>query len=475
MFKLTSISRMIISGVFLAELISLLLMTVTSVLYERHTHFKAFDTMVHGRAESLLGAVGDADDAEDNLILDARNITVPEGDLFEVRDANGRMLGRSQTWPQEITAEKVLSSSANGIYHTVTNKADYHFVRLDVARIVDPREHGGVKRNITVLYGSPTSNVWQEIREEARFYSVVSLLLLIVTAVLIAWFLRRALSPLYELTSEAAGISVGKWSFDPPNAARTTRELAPLTRAIEATLARLEQSFVQQRQFVSDASHELKTDVAIIKSSLQLLAMKDRSVQDYLRGLGVCLDDCDRLENTVLKMLTLARAEYNSAHPIPLSNQAQDMTKYVEESIRKFSSLAELRRVSVTFTRCESTRVNLEGEDCALLSSNLLHNALQHSPPGSTISIRLIAAGFFLTMSVEDEGEGISEQVLPHIFEPFFRADSSRDRKSGGTGLGLAICKAICDRAGGRIVIASETNRGTRVSLQLPLRVPVEA
>lgn len=109
--------------------------------------------------------------------------------------------------------------------------------------------------------------------------------------------------------------------------------------------------------------------------------------------------------------------------------------------------------------------------------SALLEPAAQcpHSPPGSTVTISLIAADRFLTMSIEDEGEGLPEQVLPHIFEPFFRADSSRDRKSGGTGLGLAICKAICDRGGGSIVIASEVNAGTRVLLQLPTRVLVDA
>jgi signal transduction histidine kinase len=475
-FKSTSIFRTIISGVLLAELISVLLMSVTSVFYERHTHFRAFDVMLHGRAESLIGAVGEADDNNDNLVLDERNITIPEGDLFEVQDADGRRLGRSPAWPEEITAETVRSGSRNGAYHAVTNKTDYRFVRNDAVRIIDPgAKNGGVLRKITVLYGSPTSNVWSGIREGARFYSIFSLLLLSATAVLIAWFLRRALSPLNELTSEAASISVGQWSFNPPEAARATRELAPLTGAIEATLVRLEQSFVQQRRLVSDAAHELKTDVAIIKSSLQLLTMKKRSPQDYRDGLEVSLDDCARLENTVVKMLTLARVEYESSHHISFPNETVDLAKCVEENIRRFSSLAELRGISVRFAKCEAINVSIKEEEGALLASNLLHNALQHCPPGAAVSINLSTGDDgFITMSVEDEGEGIPEEVLNKVFEPFFRVDSSRDRMRGGTGLGLAICKAICDRAGGEIQVTSKINVGTRVILRLPSRVHAE-
>src|ERR1700733_13415909 len=147
--------------------------------------------MLHGRAESLLGAVADADDANDNLILDTRSITIPKADLFEVQDNHGRMLGCSQAWPQAITAERVRTGSKEGVYQTVVNQTNYRFVRLNAVRIVDPGEHGGVTHNITVLYGSPTTHVWREINEAVRFYSVLSLVLLGATAVLIPWFLRQ--------------------------------------------------------------------------------------------------------------------------------------------------------------------------------------------------------------------------------------------------------------------------------------------
>ena len=475
MLRMTSISRRIISGVLLAELISALLMSVTTIFYERHVHFQAFDVMLHGRAESLLGAVGDADDVDDNLMFDTRSISIPKGDLFEVMNNDGRMLGRSEAWPQEITAEKITAEGKKDAYNTVVNHSDYRFVRLNAVRIVDPGEHGGVTRNLTVLYGSSTRHVWREIYEAVRFYSVLSLLLLVATAVLIAWFLRHALFPLHELTSEAAGISVKQWAFNAPESALSIRELAPLTKAIETTLARLQQSFSQQRRFTSDSAHELKTGVAIIKSSLQLLTMRDRSTADYRAGLEVCLEDCIRLESTVLQMLTLAKVEYESDYRTSLPNETVEIAEQVEEAVRQFSSLARLKRIYVRFTKTSSARVCLEEKEALLLFSNLIHNALQHSPLDSVISVNLMESDGFLTVTIEDQGVGIPEQMLPHIFEPFFRADSSRDRKSGGTGLGLAICKAICDRVGGSISVTSSISSGTRVSVRLPSQILVAA
>ncbi len=196
--KSMSITRRILSGVLLAELISGIIISLTSVAFERHIHFQAFDVMLHGRAESLLGAVADANDTADSVMLDTHSIAIPEGDLFEVQENNGLVLGSSRRWPAEITARNVETGSKNGIYRATVNHHEYRFVLLSAVRTVDPGEHGGTPHNITVLYGSPTTHVWHEIYEAARFYSILSLSLLIVTAGLIAWFLRSALSPLHR-------------------------------------------------------------------------------------------------------------------------------------------------------------------------------------------------------------------------------------------------------------------------------------
>ena len=188
-------------------------------------------------------------------------------------------------------------------------------LRIEGLRIVDPGDKGGgIPRRVTIFYGSPIEHVWDEIWEAVGFYAVTSLFLLAISGMLIFWLLNRGLAPLRELAAEASGVSVNSWNFAPSPRARMIRELAPLTVAIETVLTGLERSFMQQRRFISDAAHELKTAVAVLKSSLQLLTLKQRTALEYERGIERCQLDCERIEETVAKMLTLARVETNSDH-----------------------------------------------------------------------------------------------------------------------------------------------------------------
>jgi signal transduction histidine kinase len=108
-----------------------------------------------------------------------------------------------------------------------------------------------------------------------------------------------------------------------------------------------------------------------------------------------------------------------------------------------------------------------------VLISNLLLNAIQHSPAGSVVEARLATAGGDATLEFEDHGKGIEPDQLPHVFDRFYRGDPSRTRGTGGTGLGLAICKAVVEGAGGTIAISSQLGLGTTVTVRLPLAGPV--
>ena len=462
-----SISRRLIVAVLLLELLAALALVSLSVFHESRIHFRTFDIMLHGRIDSLFGDVGDAEDPADNVMLDLRGFTFPPNDLYSVEEDNGHILGRSSSWPAEEL--KSATPDQHGFYNITFNGRHYRFIRMQATRVVDPGDkNGGIAHHITLYYGAPTERVWHEVREAASFYAIASVILLALTGLIMAWFLRRGLAPLRDLATEAGRVSAQQWRFTPPESARTTRELSPLAHAIEAALVRLHQTFEQQKRFTSDAAHELKTDVAIVKSSIQLLAMRPRSVEEYQQGLELCLSDCTRLENIVQEMLTLAGNQYAAGQDDKTTTDLSDLALYALEALEKFASLAELRKVHPTLAISGPTLVALDAKDCNLLCSNLLLNAIEHSPLGSGVHIELLGRNPSLTMLVEDFGEGIAPDVLPHVFEPFFRGDVSRDRKSGGTGLGLAICKAICEKAGGSIEITSEPGAGTRVTVHLP-------
>ncbi len=455
-----SLTHRLISTILLVELLAAISICGAAMLYERHVRFRSFDIMLRGRADSLMGAVQDADDTGDNVMLDGTEAKLPQQDIYQAEQTGVRVLGHSRNWTgmPEGKPGDFFSISAGGQH--------FRALKIEGLRIVDPGEKGGgTPRPVTIFYGSPVDRVWSEIWETVGFYSATSLGLLAISGVLIFYLLSRGLSPLRELATEAEGVSVESWNFVPPPRARIIRELAPLTAALETVLARLEHSFVQQRQFMGDAAHELKTAVAVLKSSLQLLTLRQRTALEYERGLDRCLLDCQRMEETVAKMLTLARIEANAA---PATSAIADLEECLRRAVRQFESMAELKRQSILIIGEGPVMVEAEAEQVQLLCGNLILNALQHSPTGCSIRAFIKQEVTHAELAIEDDGEGIAPQDLPHIFDRFYRGDPSRSRKTGGTGLGLAISKAIVSRWQGTIDITSSVGIGTRVVVDLP-------
>ena len=498
-----SIAFRLILAVLAVELLSAILVTALSFGFERHIHFMAFDVMLHGHADSILGAVQNADDPGDHVMLNRADLHIPPEDVYEVRDAEGHLLGRSANWSGATVLPPEDSGPPDrpwGEFDDVRiNGHRYRILRFQGSRTVDPGEPGGGKvRQVMIVYGAPTRRVWHSIRGAVEFYAVGSLALLLVTGPLIAWLLHRGLLPLRQLAALASQVSVDSWHFAPPASAHSTPELAPLTHALESVLQRLERSFLQQRAFVSDAAHELKTAVAVVKSSLQLLNMKPRSTAEYQAGLERCLADSHRLEALVADMLALARAESAVSTTSPQSTS--DLAACIQQAVVQLETVATLRQVKVDINfdlkgegfspyinpeektgalapegnSSHPLSIHITPEDCSVLLSNLLLNALQHSPPASTVELQLTTDTQTAVLVIQDHGEGIPPEALPHVFDRFYRGDPSRTRNTGGTGLGLAIAQAIVQKAGGSITLASQPdpalpNRGTTVTICVPI------
>jgi signal transduction histidine kinase len=300
--------------------------------------------------------------------------------------------------------------------------------------------------------------------EAVRFYVLSGALLLAITGVALVWFLRRRLSPLQELAIIAGRVSARSWEFVPPESVLRTAELAPIARSIEELLKGLRQSFERQRQLTGDAAHELKTSIAVLKSSLQLLAMSPRTTQQYEYGLESLLMDTERMEDLANRMLTLARLE---EAPVE-QGEASELHSAVRTIAERLLPLAELKQVRLDVRGGESGKVAMQADDAEVLCSNLILNALQHSPPQGCVTITLDSRDAVTELRITDRGEGIPEAALPHVFDRFYRADRSRSRDSGGAGLGLSICKAIVDRSNGTVRIESTVGIGTQVTVTLP-------
>jgi signal transduction histidine kinase len=289
-----------------------------------------------------------------------------------------------------------------------------------------------------------------------------------ITALVMLWLLNRGLAPLKELANDAAKLSVTSWNFAPSLRVSNTSELAPLASVLVTAVAGLQRSFEQQRRFVGDAAHELKTGVAVVKSSLQLLTMKQRTAMEYEIGIERCQLDCERMEEIVAKMLTLARMEGEATDSGEIS--VGDIVTVARRVVEQLSSISEIEGVPIVVSAPDSVALDVEEEALELLCSNLILNALQHSPRKTTVRVSIAVVASEVELRIADAGTGIEPEMLPYVFDRFYRSDPSRSRRTGGTGLGLAICKAIVERAQGTIELASEPGIGTTVIVRLPLR-----
>jgi signal transduction histidine kinase len=464
--KIYSLSRRLIVTVLLVETLLALCTTAVALLYERHQHLRTFDVMLHGRADSLLGAVRDAEDEADNVMLAPNAIDLQRDDLYQVRESSGRVLGQSPQWNDQIQSQ--LREGKHG-HNFFLQKREYRGIVLRGTRQIDAEGNNpGISRPVIIYYAAPLNPVWEALADAAKFLLISNSLLLLLTGVTIYVLLRRGMAPLESLAAQAAALAPPSWDFRAPPQALSVAELSILARALESAMRRLGDSFNQQRAFVNDAAHELKTAVTIVKSSLQLLDSRPRSPEEYRRGLETCLADCARLEDLVQKLLTLARLEQSSGGELVSASQT-NLSDTLRETAAQLESFATLRNVRLELNLKDNVFALLPHEESENLAFNLLLNALQHTLAGGRVSLSAEAVEDTARMEIEDTGEGIDAADLPFVFNRFYRGDRSRARATGGTGLGLAICKAIVDAYGGKIEIRSELGRGTHVQVILPV------
>ncbi len=452
-----SLQSRTLSVVLAAELLCALAFSGAALLHERRTRLHAFDVVLQGRSDSLLGAVQDAEDPDDNVTVDPAELRVSPEDIYAVYNLGGRLLGTSRVAPPAL-----ITREGDGFHDVRLGRHTYRVFQRRAMRVIDRAENGGVglQRPVTILYAAPMDHLWHEIREGVTFYLLVSVLLLAVTATLMILLLRRVLQPIDELALQAAQVSMSSLRFEAPRSALALKELGPLAQTLATTVASLRQAFEKEQRFVSDAAHELKTAVAVVRSTIQVLMLKPRSRAEYAEGMERLLADNSRVEELVSQMLKLAHLEEATQADI----EATDVAGSVHRAVQSLMTFAEERTVQLVTVVADEVSVRLLPDQVETLVSNLVVNAVQHSVPESKVEISFLRRSQSAVLRVCDHGSGISPEAQPHVFERFFREDTSRSRDTGGAGLGLAICKSIVDKAGGSISIESTKGVGTIVT-----------
>ena len=315
-----------------------------------------------------------------------------------------------------------------------------------------------------VVVGSdlePTDEELASLREVLAYVIPIA----IVLAGVGGWFLaRQSLAPVAAMAERARKIGVEDLGARLP-VVNPRDELGRLAETFNDLLNRLEAPLTQQRQFMADASHELRTPVTTSRTAAAVaLQQSHRSEEEYRESLAIIEQQTIRLSRIVEDMFTLARADAGS---YPVRRTLMYLDEVVDDSVRAARVLADTKQVSIELATIQSASFTGDEELVRRLIGNVLDNAVRHAPTGSAVHVTLTQESNRYVLSVTDAGEGIAPEIQPHIFERFFRGDAART-SDGGAGLGLALARWIARAHGGDVTLIHSSHDGTTFEATLP-------
>lgn len=285
------------------------------------------------------------------------------------------------------------------------------------------------------------------------------------TALLGAWAARSGLRPLRRMSTIASGVSAHSLNARLPEESMPS-ELAEMAHSFNEMLGRLDDAFQRLSAFSADIAHELRTPLSNLLTHTQVTLTRPRPIEEYREALHSNLEELQWMAQLVNDMLYLAKADHGLLMP---KREALDLAAEADVLLEFFAPLAE--DVRVTLSRVGSG--HLEGDRSMLRRalSNLLDNALRFTPADGEVRVKIIDQPKGLSLTVENSGDGISKELLPRLFDRFYRVDPARhEGSSEHAGLGLAITQSIVRAHGGTIHCESE-NGWTRFVIELPKEV----
>jgi len=277
------------------------------------------------------------------------------------------------------------------------------------------------------------------------------------------WVSSRALRPIGVISATATRIATGDLSQRIPSE-EAESELGQLAQTLNHMFERLQASFARQVQFTADASHELRTPVAVVLTQTQTALARERSAEEYRESLEACQRAAQRMRSLIEALLTLARLDCAEAPPPFVPCELDTITREAVELLRP---LAQDRAIGLELELAPAPCVGNPGQ-LAQVVTNLVSNAICYNHPGGSVRAAVAAQNGQAVLSVSDTGMGIALEDLPHLFERFYRADKARSAAQGHTGLGLAITKAVVEAHRGKITVESTHEKGSLFKVYFP-------
>jgi two-component system OmpR family sensor kinase len=378
-------------------------------------------------------------------------LDVPK-EYFEVLDSSGRVLEQSKNLNGHTIDLGGELDSSRVLFRTTE---DVEQGRQRLALI--PFKQGSEQRVLVITM--PTSHDDMALGTIRRLILWVLPLSLLLTAGISVWYVGRSLRPVTQLIQQARRMMEGIQGSNPPqpeleldqrllSVPNAHDELSSLASAFNLLFTRLGIALRQDRQFVSDAAHELRTPLHVLRGETELILSQPRSTQEYVETLHVVNEEVSSLTRIVEALFTLSMAD---AGQLRMNCEALYLNEVIEQACARIGPLAQAKRIRIE--RDLSEDIAYFGDETLLheLSVIFLDNAIKYSPPDTVVRVNLEKAHGQLRMKFQDQGYGIPSEHLPHIFERFYRARLPESSETRSGGLGLAIAQAIVHAQGGSI------------------------
>jgi heavy metal sensor kinase len=320
-------------------------------------------------------------------------------------------------------------------------------------------------RTFLVQLGTPVGEVYETLDAFRQYLLWLAPLVLLIAAVGGNWLSHRALAPVDALTGTARTIHVGNLGrrLDTPN---TGDELQRLGETLNEMLARIESTVQRITEFTADASHELRTPVALIRAEAEVALGRERSDEEYRAALQHVLNESERMTRMLEQLLSLVRADSGSE---TIAMAQVDLAGLARDCVESWQKVAGYNGLRLNAAIPEQA-IWVTGDGLALrrVLDILLDNAVKYSDAPGEIQVGIDSAEGRVSLRIRDHGPGLAAEEHAKIFERFYRVDKARSRKMGGAGLGLSIAQGIVQQHHGSITLRSAPGEGTEFCVALP-------
>ena len=353
----------------------------------------------------------------------------------------------------------VITETGNFLF---SNADDFNWVGYCTAGVIDQSDVIGV-----VMLSSPVQTMMQNLYELRDQMLMIFIVVAVIAIVFCLVFSQIITKPITALTKSIQRMARG--DFSTRVKVRGSGEMRRLARTFNSMSEKIESLDQARNQFVSNASHELKTPLATMKIMIEsLIYQPEMEVGLRTEFMSDINREIDRLSSVVTDLLTLVRMDVKD---VKLTRENLSLSALIRDTKHLLSPMIKKRSQTVNLSIQDDCDMYADRTKLQQVVYNLMENAVKYTQEGGTVDVTLQRIGRDAVMTVKDNGPGIPAEHLPHIFDRFYRVDKARSREAGGTGLGLAIVHQLVMLHGGEIHVESEEGNGTSFIVELPLHM----